>query len=136
MRGTLIFALVLLGSALWLQAQEGYPGLDRWQAPSDPPMVQGCLKNSSTHYFVVGKDGTITRLTGNTARLSRYVGREVEIDGKPTVITLDTTVSKAASTAEELPALDVKSARQLANTCTPAPPQANDPASPNGSALF
>jgi len=113
--------LMLLGVALDLQAQEGYPGLDRWRPPSDPPTVQGCLQNSATHYFVVGKDGTITRLTGDTAKLSRYVGHEVEISGKPTVITLDTTVAKAASTAEELPALDVKSAKQTSRNCSSAP---------------
>jgi hypothetical protein len=112
-----MFAFLLVGSTPWLQAQEGYPGLDRWQAPSDPPTVQGCLLNSGTHYFVVWKDGTVTRLTGNTARLSRYVGHEVEVSGKPTVITLDTTAKEAASTAEELPALDVKSAKELAQTC-------------------
>ena len=119
---TLMLTIALFGSALCLQAQEGYPALDRWQGPSDPPTVQGCLENSSTHYFVVWKNGTVTRLTGNTAWLSRYVGCEVEIDGKPTVITLDTTAAKAASTAEELPALDVKSARELAKTCTSATP--------------
>lgn len=122
MRKALIFAFVLLGSALWLQAQEGYPGLDRWQGPSDPPTVQGCLRNSATHYFVVWKDGTVTRLTGNTARLSHYVGREVEVNGTPTVITLDTTQAWTASTVEELPALDVKSAKELSKTCTSGTP--------------
>ncbi len=122
MRRTLMLTFMLLGIALWLQAQEGYPALDRWAAPSDPPTVQGCLQNSATHYFVVWNDGTITRLTGNTARLSRYVGHEMEIDGKPTVVTLDTTVAWAASTAEELPALDVKSARELAKTCRAGAP--------------
>jgi hypothetical protein len=122
MRRTLTLTFVLFGTALWLQAQEGYPGLDRWAAPSDPPTVQGCLKNSATHYFVVWKDGTITRLTGNTAQLSRYVGREVEVNGKPTVITLDTTQAWTASTAEELPALDVKSAKELARTCNAPTP--------------
>jgi hypothetical protein len=122
MRGTLMYAYLLLGAALWLQAQEGYPGLDRWQAPSDPPTVQGCLQNSSTHYFVVGADGTVTRLTGDTAWLSRYVGHEMEVSGKPTVITLDTTVIHAASTVEELPAVDVKSAKELSKTCNPAAP--------------
>src|SRR5271165_2652861 len=112
----LAISVLLLSATLCLQAQEGYPALDRWQAPSDPPTVQGCLENSATHYFVVWKDGTVTRLTGNTARLSRYVGHEMEIAGKPTVITLDTTAPKAASTVEELPALDVKSARELAKT--------------------
>jgi len=119
---TLMFAFVLFGPTLWLQAQEGYPGLDRWQGPSTPPTVQGCLRNSSTHYFVVASDGTAARLTGNTARLSHYVGHQVEVTGKPTVITLDTTVSKAASTVEELPALDVKSVRELAATCSAGTP--------------
>ena len=120
MRRMRILAFMLFGAALWLPAQEGYPALDRWTGPSDPPTVQGCLQNSATHYFVVWHDGRITRLTGNTARLSHYVGHEVEITGKPTVITLDTTVAKAASTAEELPALEVKSAKELARTC-PSP---------------
>lgn len=119
---TLMLTFVLLGSAFWLQAQEGYPALDRWTGPSDPPTVQGCLRNSSTHYFVVWQDGRVTRLTGNTARLSRYVGHEVEVSGQPTVIALDTTVTKAASTVEELPALRVKSAKELAKMCTSATP--------------
>lgn len=118
MRKALMIAFVLFGCALWLQAQEGYPALDRWQAPSDPPTVQGCLQNSATHYFVVWTDGRVTRLTGNTAWLSHYVGREMEVSGKPTVLTLDTTAAWAASTAEELPALDVKTAKELSKTCT------------------
>lgn len=118
----LIVAFVLLAGARCLQAQEGYPALDRWTGPSDPPTVQGCLRNSATYYFVVWKDDRVTRLTGNTAWLSHYVGHEVEVRGKPTVITLDTTVTKAASTVEELPALDVRSARELAPTCAPDTP--------------
>ncbi|MGA7462502.1 MAG: hypothetical protein WBW69_19870 [Candidatus Korobacteraceae bacterium] len=122
MSRTLTFAFMLLGSAFCLQAQEGYPGLDRWPAPSDPPTVQGCLQNSSTHYFVMRQDGTMTRLTGNTAWLSRYVGHEMEVSGKPTVITLDTTEIHAASTAWELPALDVKNAKELAKACSSGAP--------------
>lgn len=122
MRKTMMLTFVLLGAALWLSAQEGYPALDRLAVPVDPPTVQGCLRNSATHYYVVRKDGTVTRLTGDVGMLSRYVGREVEINGTPTVITLDTTATKAASTAEELPALDVKSAKELAKTCRAATP--------------
>ncbi len=122
MRRTLIFTFVLLGCALRLQAQDGYPALDHVQGPTDPPVVQGCLQNITTHYYVVWKDGTVTRLTGNTAKLSRYVGHEMEISGKPTIITLDTTVTKAASTVNELPALEVESAKELAKTCSPSAP--------------
>lgn len=117
MRKTLTLTFVLLSSGLWLQAQEGHPGLDRVAAPTDPPTVQGCLTNSATHYFVVRDDGTTTRLTGNTAWLSQYVGHQVEVSGKPTVVSLDTTMDGAASTVEELPALDVNTAKQLGKTC-------------------
>ncbi|MGB8885112.1 MAG: hypothetical protein WCC87_00210 [Candidatus Korobacteraceae bacterium] len=113
----LIFLFVLLGSALWLQAQEGSPGADIWLAPSGPHIVEGCLQSSGTHYMVTTKDGTVTRLAGNTARLSRYVGHEVEITGKPTIISLDTTEKDDASTVEELPALEVKSAKEISQKC-------------------
>ena len=124
MRKTLMLALVLLISALWLPAQEGHPGADIWLAPEgrSPTTISGCLWSSGGHYTVTEKDGTVHRLTGSTARLSRYVGHEVEITGMPTVITLDTTVMHAASTVEELPALEVISAKQLSNTCDPATP--------------
>ena len=114
-------ALLLLGLPLCLAAQEGYPGLDRWQAPSGPSTVEGCLRSIATDYSVVAGDGTVTRLTGNTARLSRYVGHEVGIGGKPSLITLDTSVTRAASTVEELPALEVKTAKEISPTCGSAP---------------
>lgn len=122
MHRMLAFALLLLGSALWLQAQEGIPGLDRTQAPIDPPTVQGCLQNSAMHYYVVWEDGRITRLTGDVGWLSRYVGHEMEVKGKPTVIALNTTQIHAASTVDELPALAVTSAKELGQTCAAGMP--------------
>ncbi len=117
----LLLVSLLLGCANWLNAQEGIPGADIWRGPSGPSTVYGCLQSSGTHYAVLAKDGTVTRLTGDTARLSRSVGHEVEVNGKPTVITLDTTVTQAASTVEELPALEVKSVKQISNTCSATP---------------
>jgi len=120
MRKVMLIGLVLLGGSLWLQAQEGDPGADIWLTPAGPSTVDGCLQSSGGHYTVTGKDRTVTDLTGDTARLSRYVGHEVEITGKPTVRTLDTTVIHAASTAEELPALEVNSAKEVSKICDPA----------------
>ncbi len=120
MHKILLLTVMLFSSALWLRAQEGHPGADIWLPPPagpSPMTVDGCLQSSGGHYWVAGKDGTIYDLTGSTARLSRYVGHQVEITGKPTVRTLDTTVSHAASTAEELPALEVKSAKEMSGTC-------------------
>ena len=116
---TLMLTVVLLiSSALWVQAQEGNPGWDVWVPTNTyPPTVHGCLQNSSLRYSVVGQDGTVYNLTGSTARLSPYVGHEVEITGKPTVKSIDTTNEHSASTVEEIPALDVKTVKELSKTC-------------------
>jgi hypothetical protein len=123
MRATLLFALVVLFSGLRLPAQEGDPGVDLWRFPAEnyPSTIQGCLQNSSLRYTVTDRKGEVYNLTGNTAKLSHLVGHSVEITGKPTVITLDTTVFHAASTVEMFPALEVKTAKQLAGTCQQPP---------------
>ena len=46
----------------------------------------------------------------------------VSTHGKPTVRSLDTSMKNAASTVEEQPALDVKSAKELSKTCGSAEP--------------
>jgi len=116
---TLILTMVLLiSSALWLPAQEGNPGRDVWvSADTYPPTVQGCLQNRSIRYFVAGQDGTVYNLTGRTNILRDYIGHEVEVTGKPTVRSFSTTMKEAASTVEEIPALDVKSVKELSKTC-------------------
>jgi hypothetical protein len=42
----------------------------------------------------------------------------VELTGIPTLITLDTTVIHAASTVQELPALEVKRVKELSESCS------------------
>jgi hypothetical protein len=122
MRNTVVLSLLLVLSGFWVQAQEGNPGRDFWVPTNTyPPTIEGCLTNANLHYTVVGKDGTVYNLTGGTARLSGYVGHEVQISGKPTVKSLDTTEKDAASTVEELPALDVKTVKELSGTCSSAP---------------
>lgn len=121
MRTLLVLPFVLLGSALWLHGQEGVPGLDRVQAPTQPT-VQGCLQRSASYYFIIQKDGTQTQLEGSGGKLSHYVGHEVQISGKPTIITIDTTEAGAASTVDEIPVLYVKSVTGLSATCTSATP--------------
>jgi len=120
MRSGLIVGLILLTSAFWLQAQEGIPGADVW-IPVDtyPPTITGCLVRAGFYYVVVGGDGTVYNLARCTTGLAHFVGHEVEITGKPTLITLDTTEVWEASTVQELPALQVKSVKELSGSCTP-----------------
>jgi hypothetical protein len=122
MRRTLMLSLALLISARWLQAQEGVPGAEVGAAATYPPTIEGCLTNSSLRYRVIGKDGMVYNLTGSTARLSHYVGHEVQVTGRPTVRSFSTTEKDMASTVEEIPALDVKDVKELSKTCNPASP--------------
>jgi hypothetical protein len=121
-RNTVILLLILVISAFRLQAQEGNPGADVW-VPADtyPPTINGCLERYGFYYKVIGKDGMVYNLTHDTAVPSHFVEHEVEITGKPTVISLDTTMIHAASTVQELPALEVKTVKELSKTCSSAP---------------
>lgn len=122
MRNPVILGLALVISACWLQAQEGDPGADVWvSANTYPPTIDGCLQRHGFYYYVIGKDGRVYNLTHDTAVPGHFVGHQVEITGKPTVISLDTTETHAASTVEELPALEVKTVKQLSETCGSAP---------------
>jgi hypothetical protein len=117
-RNVVILSLALFMSVLWLQAQEGNPGTDVWiPVNTYPPKIDGCLHLYGFYYYVIGTDGTVYNLTHDTAVPSRFVGHEVEITGKPTVITLNTTMVHAASSVEELPALEVKTVKELSATC-------------------
>ena len=124
MRNTVFFFVTLLVSAFCLQAQEGDPGADVWlPANTYPPTIDGCLQRLGFYYYVIGKDGTVYNLTHDTAVPSRLNGHEVEITGKPTVISLSTTMVHAASSVEEFPALEVKTVKALSAMCTsPARP--------------
>lgn len=115
--GTL--TMMLLTSVLWVQAQEGTPGWDSWISPDTyPATIEGCLQRAGFYYVVLGKDRTVYNLTHTAGKLGRYVGQEVEITGEPTVKSLDTTVEHAASTVQEIPALEVKTVKQVSPTCS------------------
>ena len=119
MRVTWTCLLMLVISAFCLQAQEGNPGADVWvSADTYPPVIEGCLQRWGFYYKVIGSDGTIYNLTRGSRGLSHYVGHDVEVTGKPTIISLDTTNVHAASTVEEFPALAVKRVKELSKTCS------------------
>ncbi len=119
MRKILTLITMLLLSALWLQAQSGDPGMTRMQAPNatGPTTIDGCLQAPGGHYTLIDNNGKAHTLTGDTARLSHYVGHQVEITGTPTIKTIDTSEQNIASSVEEVPAFRIKSAKLIAKTC-------------------
>jgi hypothetical protein len=115
-----LLTLFVITSVPWVAAQEGAPGRDVWIPANTYPTLQGCLQSSSLRYIVVGQDGTVYNLTGETVTLRSFVGYEVEV-GKPTVVSFSTTEENMASTVEEIPALGVKSVKELSKTCSSGP---------------
>ena len=111
----IVVALVLLFSAVWLQAQaSGQAGT----SSSNSTTVQGCLENRAGRYSLKASDGMVYKLTGEANKLKDHVGHEVEITGKPTVRTYSSTEQGAASTTREQHVIRVESIKHIADTCT------------------
>jgi len=122
-RNIALLAVVVLGLCLSLSAQAGDPGASKVQAPPNlPGTVKGCLQRQGFQYTLIDQTGKSYLLTGDTGKLGHLSGHQVEITGKPTVKTIDTTQPLAASTVQEVPAFEVKSAKLVSKTCS-APSQ-------------
>ena len=125
MRKTIILTLVLLISAVWLQAQSAKPPSEAGKPAdktSDLPTLEGCLQSSNGHYTLTEDDGTTHRLSGAANKLGHQVGRQIEVSGKPGYSTEDTTPAGAGSSAVEWPVFEVKSVKRIADKCKSATP--------------
>ena len=110
MRKVLMLTLVLLISAVWVQAQ------DAGMAPG-PTTIQGCLQFTKGHYFLTDSSGTAHQLSGAAQKLQAHVGHTIEVTGKPGTRTVGTTVQGAASTAKVQEVFKVSSVKHIAETC-------------------
>ena len=111
------FTLLLLISAVCLQAASASPSSDKSQKSADLNTLQGCLKLSRGEYSLIEGDGTIHLLAGNANKLYPHVGHEVELAGKPGTRTEETTSAGGASSANEFAVFEVKSVKHIADTC-------------------
>jgi Protein of unknown function (DUF5818) len=96
---------------------------------ADQKTVEGCLRESSGGYTLESKSGTTYRLMGNTDGLSKYVGKEVRIQGTKASASGDTSngmvsssggssgvATSDTSTGTE-PTVQVSSANVVSDTC-------------------
>ncbi len=104
MRHLLLAAILMLG-ATWAWAQS-YPSQQSDQNQSNTATqsqqtqssssatsgttIEGCLGGSAGSYTLTAKDGTMYQLTGNTDKLAKHVGHEIQVTG---------TASSASSTS-------------------------------------
>ncbi len=115
MRKTVLFTLVLLVSAVWLQAQAAGQASGN---TSNPNTIQGCLQYTDGHYRLTHPDGTYHQLSLEANKLHKLVGHQVEVTGMPGERTSDTTQQGQESTAREVPVFKVKTVKQIADTCS------------------
>ena len=116
MRKLLMLTLVLLVSAVWLQAQDAGQTMGK---TSDMITVQGCLQVANGRYSITDSNGVVHQLTGAATKLSPHVGHEIEVTGTPRTRAASTTEQGTASTAHVVPAIGVKTIKHIADTCTP-----------------
>lgn len=116
MHRTLMLALLLLLFVAWLQAQPASPSSDKSKSP-EPTMIQGCLQSSENKFILIESDGTAHTLSGSDKKLSHQVGHEVELTGKNESSTLDATPAGGASAVRVITVFQVKTVKQVADTC-------------------
>ena len=112
-----MLALLLLLSAAWARALEGYPPShgDEKTAPQ-LTTIQGCLQTAAGNFTLTENNGTAHHLAFSN-KLKHYVGHEVTITGKPSTKTMSDTSYGAASSAEVTPIFEVKTVTNVADTC-------------------
>src|SRR5271169_6626800 len=114
---TLMLILVLLVSALWLNAQYADQPAS---TTSGLTTLQGCLTYTNGHYRLTEDNGTAHQLQSQAQKLTKHVGHEVTITGKPAIRSVDTTIQGAASSVKEEQVFRVSSVQHVADTCTSA----------------
>lgn len=119
MLNALLLTLLLLISSVWSQAETAGPLPEKNQNSSNLTTIQGCLKIARGQYELTESDGTLHLLSGAARKLGPHVGHEVELTGKPGTRTEDTTIAGAGSSANEFAVFEVKSVKQIADTCKP-----------------
>ena len=115
MRKAVLFALVLLVSAIWMQGQAVAQSSDK---SSTPTTLKGCLTFDG-HYRLTDDSGTVHQLSGEANRLTHYVNKRVELTGMPAVRTVDSNTQPGLeSSVKEQNVFRVKTVKQTADTCS------------------
>ena len=123
MTKTLMLAMALLMSAAWLTAQESSQtgSAQTGGAGTGQTTVQGCLQGSSGSYTLTSDSGTAYQLQGDSAKLSKHVGHEVQITGSTYGTGSSSCAMSAnagASTGGSQQTLTVSDVKHISKTCS------------------
>lgn len=116
-----VLTLVLLCSAAWLQAQ--MPSSHGSQSASTQAgtesgktSVEGCLQGSNDNFTLTDSAGTTYKLQGDTSKLSKHVGHEVQITGTTSETGAATSGGASEGSSQEH-MLNVVKVKHISETC-------------------
>ena len=122
---TILLALAILCSAVWLQAQGTYSqDTPAQSSPTAGPQtgtasshtaIEGCLQGSDGNYTLTDSSGTTYALQGDAAKLNKHVGHEVQITGSTS--SSSSTNAMGNSSQGGQPTLTVDKVKHVATTC-------------------
>ena len=96
---SLAVVFTLLLSAILLAEQDTsnpQPGSNPGDTATSPQTIQGCLKGDGNTFTLIDDSGTTYQVEGDSAKLKKHVGHEVQITGS-------TSASSAASSTSSMP---------------------------------
>ncbi len=84
--------------------------------------VQGCLSGSSGSYTLTDSSGNSYQLTGNTSKLAKHVGHQIEVTGATSSAPSsaggnETGAGNGGASAQQQQTLNVSSIKHLAASC-------------------
>ncbi len=113
MTKTLLFTLMLLFPATWLQAQDSS---QVGTAGSLPRTVQGCLQGSDGSYTLTEKSGRTYSLLGDMSKLTAHIGHEVQIAGTSGPGAIGSAMGSDATGIDQ-PILTVGQVKDISGAC-------------------
>jgi hypothetical protein len=111
-RKTVVFTLVLLFSAIWLQARASA------QTDSNTSTIKGCLAFTDGRYKLTDNTGKVYQLSNEANKLQKQVGHWIEVTGKPGTRTRDTSQQGVESSVKEESVFRVKTVKWVADSCS------------------
>lgn len=124
MKKILLLSSILLLSAVWAVAQYDSQSSGSQSSSSDmsKTTIQGCLSGSAGNYTLTDQSGTAYQLTGDTAKLSKHVGHEIQITGSSSTSSASNNPSNPSGamsgSAEAQPTFNVTSFKHVSSKCS------------------
>jgi len=121
MQRMFLLALALLCSTAWLQAQDPYPqspptGSSQTGNGSSQASIEGCLQGSDGRFTLTDNSGTTYQLQGDTSKLSKHVGHEVQITGSPSKSSAGSSTTETSQGSAQQ-ALTVEKVKHISESC-------------------